>query len=300
MYVVTGASGQTGSVVVKALLARGEKVRVVGRNANRLKEFVSQGAEPAIVDLTDSAEVARAFAGAKAVFVMIPPNIGAPDVLAYEKRVSDALVAAVRSAGVTHSVTLSSTGADKPDKTGPVLGLHDLENQLNGIVALNALHLRPGYFMENTLAQVGIIAKMGVAAGPLRPDLKLAMIATRDIGAAAADALLNLDFKQKQTRELHGERDISMEEVARIIGKAIEKPDLRYMQVPDEQLRPALMQLGMSADMVGGLLEMSASLNSGYMRMLEPRSPKNTTATSYETFVQEVFLPAWEHRSAAA
>jgi uncharacterized protein YbjT (DUF2867 family) len=197
-------------------------------------------------------------------------------------------------------VTLSSIGADKSEKTGPVVGLHYLEQQLNAIDSLSVLHLRAGYFMENTLAQIGIIRATGMTVGPLRPELKLPMIATKDIGEAAADALLRLDFRQKQVRELLGQRDISMTEVAQIIGKAIGKRELRYTQAPDEQVRPALVQLGMSANVADLLLEMSAALNSGYMRALEPRSAQNTTPTSYETFVAEEFLPLYEAKSAAA
>ncbi len=299
MYVVTGATGHTGNIVAKALLTKSEKVRVVGRNADRLKALVADGAEPCVADLTDTEAVTRAFVGAKAVYLMIPPNLTTPDVRSYQNRVVDAIAAAIQIAGVTHTVTLSSIGADKPDKTGPVVGLHYLE-EMNGINRLNVLHLRAGYFAENTLAQVGIIRMMGMAAGPLRPDLKLPVIATQDIGEAAAHALLNLDFQQSQTRELLGQRDISMTDVAQIIGKAIGKPDLRYSQAPGEQIRPALLQLGMSPNMADLLLEMSAALNSGYMRALEPRSAQNTTPTSYETFVKEEFLPLYEGRSAAA
>jgi len=299
MYVITGATGQTGNVVAKTLLSRGEKVRVVGRNADRLKALVAEGAESFAADLTDVAGVTQAFVGAKAVYVMMPPNLASPDFRAFQNRVTDAMVAALQSAGTTHVVTLSSIGADKPEKTGPVVGLHYLEQQLNKISNLNVLHLRAGYFMENTLAQIGIIRGTGMTVGPLRPDLKLAMIATGDIGEAAANALLSLDFRQKQTRELLGQLDVSMTEVAQIIGRAIGKPDLRYTQAPDEQVRPALIQLGMSSNMADLLLEMSAALNSGHMRALEPRSMQNTTPTSYETFVQEEFVPLYEGRSAA-
>jgi uncharacterized protein YbjT (DUF2867 family) len=300
MYVVTGATGHTGNVVAKALLNRGEKVRVVGRNADRLKALAAEGAEPFAADLTDTASVTKAFAGAKAVYVMMPPNLASPDFRAFQNRVTDAITAAVQSAGVTHAVTLSSIGADKPDKTGPVVGLHYLEQQLNGIDRLNVLHLRAGYFMENTLAQIGIVRMTGMAVGPLRLDLKLPMIATRDIGEAAASALLSLDFRQKQTRELLGQRDISMTEVAQIIGRAVGKPDLRYTQAPDAQVRAALVQLGMSSNMADLILEMSAALNLGYMRALEPRSVQNTTPTSYEMFVREEFVPLYEGKSAAA
>ncbi len=300
MYVVTGATGHTGNIVAKALLNKGEKVRVVGRNAERLKTLVAQGAEPFAADLTDPVSAAKAFVGAKAVYVMMPPNIASPDFRAFQDRVTDAIATALRSAGVTHVVTLSSIGADKPEKTGPVVGLHYLEQRLNGVNGINVLHLRAGYFMENTLAQIGIIRATGITVGPLHPDLKLPMIATRDIGETAANALLNLDFRQKQTRELLGQRDISMTEVAQIIGRAIGKPDLRYTQAPDEQVRPALIQLGMSLNVADLLLEMSTALNSGHMRALEPRSAQNTTPSSYETFVNDEFVPLYEGRSVAA
>ena len=159
---------------------------------------------------------------------------------------------------------------------------------------------RAGYFMENTLAQIGIIQKMGMTVGPLRPDLKLPMIATQDIGEAGANALLTLNFNQKQTHELLGQRDIGMSEVAEIIGKAIGKADLRYVQAPDEQVRLALIQIGMSPNMADLILEMSAALNSGHMRALESRSGHNTTPTSYETFITEEFVPLYEGKSAAA
>ena len=299
MFVVTGATGHTGNVVATALLTKGEKVRAVGRDAERLKSLVAAGAELFTADLADAARAAKAFAGAKAVYIMIPPNVTTADVRSYQRRVVDSIAAATRHSGVAHVVTLSSIGADKPEKTGPVVGLHYLEQQLNKIDNLNVLHLRAGYFMENTLAQIGIIRMAGMAVGPLRPDLKLPMIATRDIGEAAASALLNLDFRQKQTRELLGQRDVSYDEVAKIIGKAVGKSDLRYSQAPDQQVRSAMMQLGMSSDMADLLLEMSASLNSGYMRALEPRTAENTTPTSYETFVNEEFIPLYGKSAAA-
>jgi len=300
MYVVTGATGHTGTVVARSLLKQGAKVRVIGRSAERLKGLVAEGAEPFVADLTDPTAVTKALVGAKAAYVMVPPNLASPDFRGFQNRVADAIAPAVKAAGVTHVVTLSSIGADKTDKTGPVVGLHYLEQQLNAIDGLNVLHLRAGYFMENTLAQIGIIQKMGMTVGPLRPDLNLPMIAAQDIGEAAANALLTLNFNQKQTRELLGQRNISMSEVAQIIGKAIGKADLRYVQAPDEQVRSALIQIGMSPDMADLILEMSAALNSGHMRALEPRSAQNTTPTSYETFVTDEFVPLYEGKSAAA
>ena len=300
MYVIIGASGNTGSVVARNLLAHGEKVRAIGRDTKRLESLVQKGAEAFVANATDAATLTQAFTGAKAVYLLIPPNPGTPNVREDQERVSDALVAAAQKAGVEYAVVLSSIGADKPDKTGPVIGLHNLEQKLNGVPALKAVYLRAGYFMENLLPQVGVIQNFGVVGGPLRSDLKLAMIATRDIGAAAAEALLKLDFTGKQARELLGQRDLTYQEVASVIGKAIGKPGLGYMQFPPAQLKPALTQMGMSANMADLILEMAEALNSGYMAPLEPRSAQNTTPTSIETFVAEKIVPRFTGKAAGA
>ena len=299
MHVVLGATGNTGHVVAKTLLSRGQKVRVVGRSAERLQPLAAEGAEIFVGDATDGPALTRAFKGAESAYVMVPPNPSSSDFRAFQDRVSDAIAAAVQNSGIKNVVSLSSIGADKPSGTGPVVGLYNLEQKLNSIDRVNVLHLRAGYFMENTLAQVAVIRMVGSVSGPIRPDLKLPMIATRDIGAAAADALLLDEIQGKQTRELLGQRDIDYTEVATIIGKAIGKPSLGYIQAPDEQLRLAMMQMGMSANFVGLILEMAGALNSGYMKALEPRSASNTTPTSFETFVEEEFAPAYREQAAA-
>jgi uncharacterized protein YbjT (DUF2867 family) len=299
MFVVLGASGHTGEVVAKNLLARNQKVRVVGRNAEHLQSLAQRGAEVVTADATNAAALTNAFKGEDAAYVLVPPNVSSSDVRAFQDRVSDAIATAVRTAGIKHVVALSSIGADKSSGTGPVVGLYTLEQKLNAIDGVNVLCLRAGYFMENTLPQVGVIRNLGSVVGPIHPTLKLPMIATRDIGRAAADALLGREFHGKQTRELLGQRDLDYTEVARIIGNAIGKPSLGYVHAPDEQLRPALQQMGMSADFVGMLLAMAGALNSGYMKALEPRSPQNTTPTPFETFVNEEFVPAYRQQVAA-
>jgi len=293
MYVITGATGNTGSVVAERLLAQRERVRVVGRDPKRLERFTQKGAESFIADATDAGALTNAFAGAKAVYAMIPPNLASPDVRAYEESVGDALRSAIEKNGTKYAVVLSSYGADKSQGTGPVAGLHSLEKKLEGASGLNALFLRAGYFMENLLPQAGVIKSMGTMAGPVKVDLPLPMIATRDIGAFAAKALLKLDFSGKSTRELQGPRDVTYAEVAKIVGAAIGKADLGYQLVPAAQLKPVLMQMGMSSNMADLLLEMAEALNSGHMKMLELRSASNTTPTTLETFVAEIFLPAY-------
>jgi len=300
MYVITGATGNTGSVVAERLLAKGEKVRVVGRDPKRLERFKQKGAESFIADTTDAGAVTNAFASAKAVYAMIPPNIASPDVRAYEESVGDALRSAIEKNGIEYAVVLSSFGGDKSHGTGPVIGLHSLEKQLEAIPTLNALFLRAGYFMENLLPQVGVIKSIGSMAGPVKENLPLPMIATRDIGTFAAESLLRLNFVGKSTRELQGPRDVTYTEVAKIVGAAIGKPNLEYQLVPTAQLKPVLMQMGMSSNMADLLLEMADGLNSDHMKMLEPRSPANTTPTTLETFVAEIFLSAYRGKASSA
>jgi uncharacterized protein YbjT (DUF2867 family) len=300
MYAVMGATGNTGSVVANKLLEQRRQVRVVGRDAKKLAPFVSRGAEAFVADAVDAEALGRAFAGAEAVYAMIPPNVTTNDVRGYQDQVANAVVKAIETAGVKHAVVLSSLGADKPEKTGPVLGLHHLEGKLSKISGLNALFLRAGYFMENTLAQIEIIRSFGMMAGPVRADLALPMIATRDIGAVAADALVRLDFHGPQTRELLGQRELTYNEVARIAGTAIGKPAIAYIELPAEQVIQAMTGMGTSKNFATLICEMSDALNNGYMKALEARSAKNTTATSFETFVQEVFLPAYKGQAARA
>jgi uncharacterized protein YbjT (DUF2867 family) len=298
MYVIIGATGNTGSIVANKLLNQGKKVRVVGRNAEHLAQF--KKAEPFVGDVTDKAAMAKAFQGAEAAYLMMPPNVSVPDYKTYQQQIIESLASAIEKNGVKFAVVLSSVGADKPDKSGPILGLHHLEERLNKISGLNVLYLRPAYFMENTLGQADAIKQMGYAAGPLRPELKFPTIATRDIGEFAADALSRLEFAGQQVQELHGQRDLSYGEMTTIIGKAIGKSNLNYATLTREQFRDALIKhMGMSESSANLMAEMAESMDAGYLHPLETRSARNTTPTSYETFVKEEFLPIFQGKRAA-
>ena len=300
MHIISGATGKTGGVVADTLIAAGTKVRVLGRDAKKLERFTQKGAEAVAVDVADAAAAEKAFVGGTAAHILIPPNLTAEDVRAYQERVTDNLAAAIRKNRVAHAVVVSSTGADQSSGVGPVNGLNGLERKLNAIDGLNAIYLRCGYFMENLLPQVGIIQSMGFMAGPVREDVPLPMIATKDIGAVSAELLSKADFTGKQTRELLGPRHVTYTEAAKIIGAAIGKPDLVYKQLPPAVLKPAMMNMGMSASMVDLLLEMSNALNTGYMTSREARSARNTTPTTLESFTSEVFAPAFRGKAAGA
>jgi uncharacterized protein YbjT (DUF2867 family) len=300
MYVVLGATGNTGSVISNSLLLKGEKVRVVGRDAARLQRFVRKGAEAFTANVSDAAALTDAFNGARAAYLMLPPSMTSQDYRADQERESDAIAKAVKDSGLRYAVHLSSYGAHVPAGTGPIAGLHASEQKLNAISGLNVLHLRAGYFMENNLAAISMIHGMGMFGHALLPDLKLPMIATRDIGDYAARRLLDLDFSGRQTRELLGERDLSMTEATAVIARGIGKPDLRYVQFPYEEVQQVLLQMGIPPKTAALFIEMYKAINAGVVAPQEARSLENTTPTSFEKFVQDVFAPAYHGKAATA
>ena len=289
IYVILGASGNTGSIIANSLLSAGKNVRVVGRDSGRLQRFVDKGAEAFTADMSDAFALAKTFRGARAAYLMLPPAKSREE----QERDSDNVAKAVKESGLRYAVHLSSYGAQVAEGAGPVSGLHSSEQKLNAIEGLNVLHLRAAYFMENNLAAIGMIHQMGILGNALLPDLKIPMAATRDVGDYAAQRLLHLDFSGKQTRELLGERDLSMTEATAVIARGIGKPDLRYQQFPYDQVQQALTQLGVPPKGAAMYIEMYKSINAGVLVPLEPRSPENTAPTSFEQFVQEVFAPAY-------
>jgi uncharacterized protein YbjT (DUF2867 family) len=296
MYVILGASGNTGSIIANSLLAAGKKVRVVGRDVERLQRFVDNGAEAFMATISDAAVLSKAFSGARAAYLLLPPAKSRED----QERDSDAIAKAVKESGLGYAIHLSSYGAQVPEGTGPVAGLHSSEQKLNAISGLNVLHLRAAYFMENNLAAIGMIHQMGLVGNALLPDLKIPMAATRDVGDYAAQRLSHLDFSGKQTRELLGERDLSMTEATAVIARRIGKPDLRYQQFPYEQVQQVLTQLGVPPKGAAMYIEMYKAINAGVLVPLEPRSRDNTTPTSFERFVQDVFVAAYHGKAPSA
>ena len=296
MNVILGASGNTGSLIANFLLSKGQKVRVVGRDGRRLQRFVRKGAEALTAEMTDAAALSKAFGGARAAYLLLPPITSRED----QERQSDAIAKAVKDSGLRYAVHLSSYGAHVPEGTGPVTGLHSSEQKLNAISDLNVLHLRAAYFMENNLTAIDMIHGMGLFGHALLPDLKLPMIATRDVGDYAAQRLMDLDFSGKETRELLGERDLSMTEATAVIARGIGKSNLRYEQFTYDQVQQVLVEMGMPPEKAAVYIEMFEAINAGLLAAREQRSPENSTPTSFETFVRDVFVAAYQAQATTA
>ena len=124
MYVVTGATGNTGRLIAETLLAKGKKVRVMGRNAERLQSLVEKGAEAFVGSVTDGSAMMRAFQGAQAVYVLVPPDYATENFRAYQNEVGKAASSTIRQAGVPFVVNLSSVGAHLSQGAGPISGLY--------------------------------------------------------------------------------------------------------------------------------------------------------------------------------
>jgi uncharacterized protein YbjT (DUF2867 family) len=290
---VTGATGQVGRSLVGLLRQKGVAVRAIGRSADRLRAATDAGAEARVGSQDDLSFLTKAFEGATAVFVMIPPDYTAADQRAYQRRLGDRLAEALAAAKVPRAVALSSLGGELSEGNGPIAGLHDFEQRLNAVSGLHVLYLRPAYFMENHLHGVGLIKGQGIYGSPIKADVAFPMIATRDIAAAAAEALASSSFTGQSVRELLGPRDYTMRETARILGQAIGRPDVPYVEFPYDATRDALVGMGFSADAARLFVEMYDGFNAGRIHPLQGRSASTTTPTTLEQFAKDTFAPAY-------
>lgn len=293
MITISGATGRTGRAATEALLAKSEKVRVLGRDAKKLASLAALGAESFIANVEDAAAMTEAFGGASAVYLVLPEDISQQDLRAHQERISDSYAAAIHNARVPFVVNLSSIGAQHAKGTGPIVGLHNQEQKLNQIAGLNVLHIRAAYFMENLFTSIPALRAMAKLPGGLRADVPIPWIATRDIGQYAATRLAARDFSGSSVQELHGQRDISMKEAASIVGNSIGMSNLEYLQLSGPMLQTSLLGMGLPEKTAALIVEMWDGANAGLIAPEAQRSPKNTTSTTLESFVATFFAPAY-------
>jgi uncharacterized protein YbjT (DUF2867 family) len=292
-FVVCGATGNVGSRIAENLLAAGEPVRVVGRERVRLGPLAAKGAEPWPGDIGDTAFLGEVFSGARGAFILIPPRYDAPDFREYQNRIGASLVSALSKAKVPRIIALSSVGAHRTEGTGPIVGLHDLETGLSTLKEAGVVCLRPAYFMENHLWSIPAIRTRGVNGSPIRPDVPLPMVATEDIADVAARLFVEGTFHGHAVRYILGPRDLTMSDATRVLGEAIGKPGLKYVQFPEEEARKAMAGAGMSGGVIEGMLEMQRGFNAGIIRPTRERNAESTTPTTLERFANSVFAHAY-------
>jgi uncharacterized protein YbjT (DUF2867 family) len=209
------------------------------------------------IALTDSASLERAFSGAEGVYVLLPPNFTSSQVRVDDSRRTNTIAAAVEAAGVPHVVLLSSIGAQQSDGTGPVLRLRDAETVFNRSKAAVTC-VRAAYFMENWRGSLYGVEE-GVLPTFLAVDKAIPLVATRDVGTAAA-RLLAEGGSGKRVIELAGPREYTPREVAAAVERIVGKP-IYAQQAPEEAMVPALMGGGMNAEWARLFQELTHGIN---------------------------------------
>lgn len=291
MFVLLGAHGNITSRAARALLEQRHPVRVIGRNPASLQPLHKLGAQLAIGDARDASFLTEAFAGAQAVYTMIPPDYGAPDMLGAMSTVGSAIADAIARSGVRRVVNLSSVGAELPSGTGPIAGLHAQERRLDALPGLELLHLRPAYFMENHLHAIDVIAEAGIYPSLESPDVPVPMVATADIATVVVRELVRPGARG--VLHLHAPQPHTFREVAAIIGTAIGQPTLPYVQVELDAGLAAMQQLGFSPDAANRMAEMARWISQG--THATPRDNAERMPTKLEDFAPR-FREAFDAR----
>lgn len=297
MIVLLGSNGQVTSQLARLLLAAGHRIRVVGRSAASLEPLARAGADVAVGDPGDADFLARAFAGARAAYTMIPPCYGEPGMRAAQDRIGGAIATALALAKVPRVVNLSSMGAELPQGTGPIEGLHAQEQRLAALRGTDVLHLRPGSFMDNFLPLAPVVAEAGVLPGMEAPDAAIPMVATRDVAAVAARELATP--RHGGVLLLRASRSMTPAQAAAVLGEAVGRPGLPYVQAPAEEAKAMLRAQGFSADAADQLERLALWLSTSPLASASA-GPVEVQPTTLEAFAREVFAAAYAEAPAHA
>ena len=281
---ILGATGKVGSKTVSNLLSKGHKLRLIARHAGKLQQFANKPeVELYAGNSLDGNFLANVFKGSAAVMLMMPGDFQSENIGLYQDQMGVAQIEAIIKSEVKKVLFLSSVGGHTEDHTGIVAGLARQEKRLSELKDVDVLILRSSYFMENFLANIGLIKSVGINGSPIKPDRNFPIIATRDIAKVAAEKLDKLNWNGTSLQPLLGPRDYNMSEVTKVLGESIGKPDLQYIQFSYEQAKQGLKQIGFSDSIIESYLEMIDAINSGIFN-LETRNAESTTATTIEEF----------------
>jgi len=258
---IAGSLGNIGKPLTKKLREAGHQVTVISHTEKRRTDIEALGAKAAIGSVNDAGFLRSAFAGADAVYIMVPPNPGAENVLHYMNQAGEAFAKAIKEAGISRVVMLSSIGADVPSGTGPISGLYAVEQLFNKIDGLSITFLRAGFFYTNFYNDVPVIKAMNVLGNNFPGDLTLLLVHPEDIAAAAAEEL-ELRSGGKRVRYIVSDLKTPAE-AAGILGGAIGKPELPWVEFTDEQALHGIKQAGLPDEMARLYVEMGQGFRNG-------------------------------------
>jgi uncharacterized protein YbjT (DUF2867 family) len=289
MIVVTTPTGQIGSQVVQNLLAANEAVRVIVRDPTTLSPEVLGKVDAVQGSSDDENILTRAFEDAEAVFWVVPPSFSTNDVKEYYLQFTRPACRAIRKQGVKRIVAVSALGRGSHLDGGVVTDsfAKDEEIERTG-VDFRALWC-PG-FMENMLRQVDALKHQGLFFLPSRPDVKAPYVATRDIAVVGSQLLLDRTWAEQGGVAVLGPEDLSITDMATIMSEVLGKP-IRYQAVPPAAYKAQMMQYGASEAFAQRLIDMHTAKDNG-LDCAEPRTPENSTPTTFRQWCEEVLKPA--------
>ena len=248
-YLITGATGDVGSKVVKQLIQRGERPRVFARNAEKAHAQFGDKVDIVSGDLSDAASLQRALAGVEKLFLVNSgPQIPVLDGLA---------VQAAKTAGVRHIVKLSSLDVEQKLAIGAWHAKGEAAIRASGI---RFTFVRPTGFMSNLLAWSRAIVAEGIVRSSTG-DGKRPFIHSEDIAAVAVRALTADDYVGKAL-PITGPQSLSFAEITEKIGSAIGR-QLKYQPVSDEEAGRRFSATGASAEEVAAHVELWRAIREG-------------------------------------
>lgn len=262
--IVTGSLGHISQPLTEGLIGKGLAVTVVSSDPEKRRDIESLGAIAAIGSLEDAGFLTETFVGADAAYCMIPPNNYFDqdlDLHEYYRRVAGNYARAIERSGVKRVVYLSSIGANLEKGSGILIGHHDGEAIMNDLADVSITFMRPVGFYYNLYGFVPMIKREGVIAANWGAGQKLVWVSPADIAEAVTEELETPSAKRKIRYVASDER--TGDETASVLGEAIGKPDLKWVIVPNEQMRRGLVEAGMNPRIAAGLVEMYESMQNG-------------------------------------
>ena len=170
---------------------------------------------------------------------------------------------AIKQAGVQRIVNLSSVGADLPEGTGPIAGLYDVEQKLNKLEGPSVKHIRAGFFYLNFLGNIDMIRNMNIIGSNYGADTVMPLVHPDDIAEAAAQELQN-GFTGKSVR--YAVSDVrTAKEIASVLGAAIGKPELPWVEFSDQQSLEGMEKAGMPVSIAKTFTEMGSAVRKGML-----------------------------------
>jgi uncharacterized protein YbjT (DUF2867 family) len=260
---ITGSLGNISKPLAKLLIGAGHQVTIVSSKADKTAAIEALGATAAIGSIADVNFLTKAFSGADAVYTMVPPNFGASDNRKYAGDTARNYAEAIKRAGVTRVVNLSSIGAHVDGGTGQITGVHDAEIILNGLENVAVKHVRAGFFFTNFFSNINMIQNLGFIGSNYDANTRLVMVHPNDIAAAVADEL-QTSFTGKSVRYITSD-DRTISEVASILGAAIGKPDLKWVEFTDEQALGGMLKAGLPPEPARLFVEMGTATRKGIL-----------------------------------